>query len=97
LVNVFGAITHATNGTGTTGITITNLPIAANQLAVGYSSFTSGLLDSGDTQAAVIARYTDSSGSANYLFFANYPSASGIDASRWLSGVSLRFNITYIA
>lgn len=89
-VTVTGTIVWASDGGGSTGITISNMPFVAAQATSGFAGWYGMALDSGDTQAGC-----QMSAGSDDLIFNSYPSTSGIDASRWVSGAGLRFNITY--
>lgn len=92
MVHVFGTITHTSDGSGVTGVTINNLPFASAQLVRGFATWTGIALDGADTSA-----FCATPSSTSTLVFLGSPSFSGIDASRWLTGAQLSFNITYIA
>lgn len=89
LVHVFGTIAWATDGSGVSAINVTNLPFTCTKAATGLANGTVAV-DGGDTWMHT----TTSDGSAA-MKFASSTSGSGVDASRWVSGASLSFNLTY--
>jgi hypothetical protein len=90
-VTINGIIAWASNGAGTTGVTINNLPFNALNRTEGWSGWNGMALDGGDTQTGCVL-----TASGNTLILAGYPSGSGVDASRWVTGASFLFNVTYI-
>ena len=95
VVHMHGAITHTGNGSGLVGVTINNLPftsITTDLGTFGHADWSGITLDGSDTAA-----YSFISSGGSTLLFGSSPSGSGIDASRWLTGARLSFNITYFA
>lgn len=92
LVTISGEITHSGNGSGATGVTINNIPYPCATSAYGFAGYWGIALDGTDKQAGCAL----TSASPNNLLFVSFPAASGIDASRWLAGSYLVFNVTYL-
>ncbi len=90
-VTINGIIAWASNGAGSTGVTINNLPFTALNRTEGWSGWAGMALDGGDTQTGCVLN-----ASGNTLILVGYPSGSGVDASRWVTGASFLFNVTYI-
>lgn len=88
-VTVKGTITWTSNGAGPIGVTINNLPFAAATSTYGFAGWFGIALDASDTQVGSFIN-ADST-----LVFIGFPGGSGIDASRWLTGSTLIFNVTY--
>ena len=88
-VTIKGTIAWTSDGAGGIGVTINNLPFTAATSTYGFAGWIGIALDAGDTQAGSFINANSS------LVFAGFPSGSGINASRWLTGSTLIFNITY--
>jgi hypothetical protein len=89
-VTINGTIAWTSDGGGVTGVTIDNLPFTAATPTYGFAGWFGIALDAGDTQAGSFIN------ASSTLVFSGFPSGSGINASRWLTGSTLIFNITYI-
>ena len=89
-VTIIGIIAWTSNGAGTTGVTINNLPFNALIRTEGWAGWAGMALDGGDTQSGCVVPT-----SSNALTLSGYPSGSGVDASRWVTGASFQFNLTY--
>ena len=95
-ITVYGKITHSSDGSTGTGVTITNPPFnisgsSPNHIFPGQAECTVDLVDTGDTSS-----YFYINADANQMVLSGYPSHSGANSSRWSSGDFILFNCTYI-
>lgn len=91
MVMSVGPLTHATNGSTSTGVTVTNLPFAVSGETLGPAFGSTSLFDSGTSSAPFVKL----DNGTNNAVLHDFPSLSGANASRWLSGTFFNFSAVY--
>jgi len=90
-VQSVGPLTHATDGSTATGVSVTNLPFVVSEQTLGPAYGSPSLFDSGSSSAPFM-QVDD--GTTNAVLH-DFPSGSGANDSRWQSGTSFFFAVTY--
>ena len=93
-VTIYGEISHTSNGSGSSGVTINNPPFAIKHTTRFYGGAATNqshnVLDANDTQGWFLMD------AGNTMVMHGSPGFSGANASRWASGMKINFNCTYI-